>query len=280
MAEKKLMSWIGFQGESEQAPSENALEKIRQLESELAELRSRRDITGLSKEEFEILATETAMNMVKSAQARERSATSLAQKIYSQSQREAQARLTDAENKFRDLLSSAEGKAKRVITSAEKEAENLLSQAEGEAESLLNSRKREAGHLVATARREASEIAREAEAQASAIVAAATSDIQAYRQWLGSAIAEAERLYRIQVSSLNSAQDAITQARERLDSAFYNLSNLPVKVEEKLEKESQRKERAAAKATSTLEQNQRSQSKKSSAKKTGPKKPSKKKSKR
>jgi vacuolar-type H+-ATPase subunit H len=280
MAEKKLMSWIGFQDEGEQVPSENALEKIRQLESELAELRSRRDITGLSKEEFEILATETAMNMVRSAQAREKNASSLAQRIYNQSQKEAQSRLTEAEIKVRDLLSSAESKAKRVMSTAEREAENLLAQAEGEAESLINSRKREAGHLVSTAKREASEILRGAEAQASTIVAAATSDIQAYRQWLGSAIAESERLYRIQVSSLNEAQDAINKARERLDSAFYNLSNLPVKVDEKVETDRQKREKASARSSATRAQTSQVRRKKTSAKKTGSKKPSKKKSKK
>ena len=65
MAEKNsFLNWVGFKGEEEQAPS--SVERIRELESQLADLKSRRDITGLSKEEFEILATETAMSMIKS----------------------------------------------------------------------------------------------------------------------------------------------------------------------------------------------------------------------
>ena len=68
MAEKNFLSWVGFKSEVEDksAPTQNALERIRELESQLNDLRSRRDITGLSREEFEILATETAMSMIKS----------------------------------------------------------------------------------------------------------------------------------------------------------------------------------------------------------------------
>ena len=71
MANEKstFLNWVGFK-ESETS-AQNSVERIRELESQLSDLRSRRDITSLSKEEFEILATETAMVMIKSAQARE-----------------------------------------------------------------------------------------------------------------------------------------------------------------------------------------------------------------
>ena len=66
MAEKNFLSWVGFKGDEDPqnkgaaaAPGSQGLERIRELESQLNDLRSRRDITALSKEEFEILATET-----------------------------------------------------------------------------------------------------------------------------------------------------------------------------------------------------------------------------
>jgi len=63
-----FLNWVGFkEGET---TTQNSVDRIRELEAQLADLRSRRDITSLSKEEFEILATETAMSMIKSAQAR------------------------------------------------------------------------------------------------------------------------------------------------------------------------------------------------------------------
>ena len=64
MAEKNFRNWVGFRDESERAPVANPVDRIRELESQLADLKSRRDITGLSREEFEILATETAMAMM------------------------------------------------------------------------------------------------------------------------------------------------------------------------------------------------------------------------
>ena len=64
MAEKKFLSWIGFKDEtssrpapamevSSSQPNQSNVARIRELESQLAELRSRRDITSLTKEEFE-----------------------------------------------------------------------------------------------------------------------------------------------------------------------------------------------------------------------------------
>ena len=101
MAEKNFLSWVGFKGEDESkpAPTQNALERIRQLESQLNDLKSRRDITGLSREEFEILATETAMAMIKSAQAREAKANAAAQRLVTETTRNTKEKLDAAESK-------------------------------------------------------------------------------------------------------------------------------------------------------------------------------------
>ena len=91
MAEKNFLSWVGFKGEDQNkpAPAQNALERIRDLESQLNDLRSRKDITGLSREEFEILATETAMSIIKSAQQREAKANTAAARIIGETNRNA-----------------------------------------------------------------------------------------------------------------------------------------------------------------------------------------------
>ena len=47
-----------------------------------------------------------------------------------------------------------------------------------------------------------------------------------YRQWLDSVISEAERLYKIQTQSLDSAESAIHQSRARLETAFTRLADL------------------------------------------------------
>lgn len=216
MAKKSFLSWVGFEGEqSNAAPSENALDRIRQLEAQLTDLRSRRDITSLTKEEFEILATETAMSIIKSAQQRESRAVAQAERALSESTSRAKAALEGAEAKAKAVLSGAESRGRKYLEAAETEAAELRNEAERAVESLVNSKKREAGALLSSAKQEAERI-----------ISAATSEIADYRGWLTSAISESERLYRIQTQSLAQAESAISQSRARLQGAFERLAGL------------------------------------------------------
>ena len=105
MAEKNFLSWVGFKGDEDPQNKPNlqsgsqGLERIRELEAQLNDLRSRRDITSLSKEEFEILATETAMSMIRTAQQREAKANSSAERILNESRKNAAATIESAESK-------------------------------------------------------------------------------------------------------------------------------------------------------------------------------------
>ncbi len=222
MSEKtSFLNWVGFKSEENDAPS--SVDRIRQLESQLADLRSRRDITSLSKEEFEILATETAMAMIKSAQAREAKAQSASSRLVSETTRQVKETLETSEVKARSVLSGAESRGRKYIQTAESEAQDLVAQAESEAESILESKKREATAIATAARREGERI-----------ISTATSEVSNYRQWLGGVISEAERLYRIQTQSLDAAENAIHQSRTRLESAFNQLSDLQKSVLENL----------------------------------------------
>jgi DNA repair exonuclease SbcCD ATPase subunit len=98
-------------------------------------------------------------------------------------------------------------------------AEEKLAQAEAEAESLMESKKREISALATAARREGERIITEA-----------TTEVSGYRQWLAGVISEAERLYRIQKQSLDAAESAIQQSRNRLDGAFQRLEELQKSV--------------------------------------------------
>ena len=84
---------------------------------------------------------------------------------------------------------------------------------------MLASRKREASTVVTNAKREADRL-----------VQGAAGEITAYRTWLSQVISEAERLYRIQTQSLDAAQSAIKQSRERLDTAYRRLSEFEKQV--------------------------------------------------
>jgi hypothetical protein len=219
MAQKKnFLNWVGFtEEESTNLPS--SVDRIRELEAQLADLKSRRDITGLTKEEFEILATETAMSMIKSAQARESKAQIAATRLVSETARATKEELEAADAKARTILSGAETRGRKYIQAAESEAEDKIAQAESEAEALIESKKREISALATAARREGERI-----------VSEATTEVTGYRQWLSGVISEAERLYRIQKQSLDAAESAIQQSRNRLDGAFQRLEDLQKSV--------------------------------------------------
>jgi cell division septum initiation protein DivIVA len=224
MAEKKdFLNWVGFREESERTSVGNPVDRIRELESQLADLRSRRDITALSKEEFEILATETAMLMIKSAQAREAKSFASAERLINESNRNAKDLLEGAESKARSILSGAEARGRKYISAAETEAEELISEAGREAESIIETKRREAAALGSAARREAEKI-----------VADAASEVIEYRRWLAEVIAESERLYRVQSQALIAAEQAIAQSRQRLDGAFARLANMQAVVNDSL----------------------------------------------
>ena len=225
MADKNFLSWVGFKGEEEGANKPNltagsaSLDRIRELESQLNDLRSRRDITSLSKEEFEILATETAMSIIRTAQQREAKANSNAERVLNESKKQATSALEMAEAKAKSTLAQAESRGRKYIEAAESDASDIVSKAESEAEDLLNSKKREGSTITSNAKREAERL-----------VLTATTEVSEYRNWLSGVISEAERLYRIQTQSLDAAENAISQSRQRLESAFNRLAELQKQV--------------------------------------------------
>ena len=223
MANEKstFLNWVGFkEGETS---TQNSVDRIRELEAQLSDLRSRRDITSLSKEEFEILATETAMVMIKSAQAREQKAFSSSERVVSEASKTAREALEAAESKARAILSGAESHGRKYITTAESEAQDILSQATSEAEALFEEKRREVTALALAARREGERLISEAQ-----------DEVVAYRQWLSQVMSDAERLNRIQTQSLHAAENAIAQGRSSLETAFARLSDLQKKVSENL----------------------------------------------
>jgi hypothetical protein len=215
MAESKFRSWVGFKEETVAVPAENAVERIRQLETQLADLRSRRDITSLSKEEFEILAGETAMSLIKTAQQRESRATASAEQLIAEATRVTKERLESSESKAKAILAGAETRGRKYLSAAESEAEELRDKATRSAEHLLTESRREANALSSAAKREAEKI-----------ISEATVAVGEFRSWLTSAISESERLYRIQTQSLTAAEHAIGETRGRLKQAFERLAAL------------------------------------------------------
>ena len=152
-------------------------------------------------------------------QARESKAQAAATRLVAETTRATKEELEAADAKARSILSGAETRGRKYIQTAETEAEEKLAIAEAEAESLMESKKREISALATAARREGERI-----------VAEATTEVSGYRQWLSGVISEAERLYRIQKQSLDAAESAIQQSRNRLDGAFARLEELQKSV--------------------------------------------------
>ena len=235
MAEKKFLSWVGFKeatpmAQAEGISSENSgtstqstVSRIRELENQLAELRARRDITSLTKEEFEILASETAMTLIKTAQSRESKAIATAQKAINESSHAVKEMLTSAEEKAKATLLQAESRGRKYIEAAEADAESKLTEALQTADQVISTKKREAAALFAAAKKESEKL-----------ISNASSDVANYCEWLSTAISEAERLHRVQVQSLSAAEQAITQTRGRLAAAFEKLSSLQVDIDANL----------------------------------------------
>ena len=261
MAEKKsFLNWVGFtEEESSNLPS--SVDRIRELEAQIADLKSRRDITGLTKEEFEILATETAMSMIKSAQARESKAQAAATRLVAETARATKEELEAADAKARTILSGAETRGRKYIQAAESEAEEKIALAESEAEALMETKKREISAMATAARREGERIITEA-----------TTEVSGYRQWLSGVISEAERLYRIQKQSLDAAESAIQQSRNRLDGAFARLEELQKSVLENLNADDTLINPGPLKVASQRTRPALAAPKKTAAKKSAPKK--------
>jgi hypothetical protein len=270
MANEKstFLNWVGFkEGET---TTQNSVDRIRELEAQLSDLRSRRDITSLSKEEFEILATETAMSMIKSAQAREQKAFSSSERVVSEASKTAREALEAAENKARALLSGAESRGRKYITTAESEAQDILSQATRDADAIFEEKRREVSALALAARREGERMISEAQ-----------DEVVAYRQWLSQVMSDAERLNRIQTQSLHAAENAIAQGRSSLETAFARLSDLQKKVSENLSTDGGLLPQVPKKVVSqrtkpALDAPKKSAPKKAAQKKSAPKKSAKK----
>ena len=226
MAQKNFRNWVGFREETDREPIANPVDRIRDLESQLADLRSRRDITGLSREEFEILATETAMAMIRSAQGREAKAHATADRLISESSRSAKDVLEGAENKARSVLAGAETRGRKYISAAEVEAAELIREASRQASAVADAKVREADALVDSKRREAAAFAGAARREAERVISEASENVNEYRAWLADIITESERLYRSQTQALSAAEGAIAQSRNTLDTAFARLSKM------------------------------------------------------
>ncbi|MEY3857703.1 MAG: hypothetical protein RL290_297, partial [Actinomycetota bacterium] len=80
--------------------------------------------------------------MIKSAQARESKAQSIATRLIAETNRTTKEEIEAADAKARTILSGAESRGRKYIQAAESEASDKIAEAEVEAESLIESKRR------------------------------------------------------------------------------------------------------------------------------------------
>ena len=260
MAEKNFRSWIGFKDEEANSsspanpqsatagtrsstpptPNQSTLDRIRALEAELADLRARRDITSLTREEFEILATETATSLIKTAQAREARAAATAERALAEAERAAKQLADTAESKARAALQSAESRGRKYLEAAETEAREAIAKASKAAQDLIDSKHREANTITSAAKREADRV-----------ISEATTDIANFKNWLSDAVSESERLQKIHNQALAAAEEGIRQSRARISTAFERLAALGLQIEEALDEKHRPKEKEYTRPAAT-----------------------------
>ena len=166
------------------------------------------------------------MAMIRSAQGREAKAHATADRLISESSRNAKDVLEGAENKARSVLAGAETRGRKYISAAEVEAAELIREASRQASAVADAKVREADAIVDGKRREAAALTGAARREAERVISEASENVNEYRAWLADIITESERLYRSQTQALSAAESAIAQSRSTLDSAFARLSKM------------------------------------------------------
>ena len=157
---------------------------------------------------------------------------------YREAQRAAKTLTESAELKARTALQNAEGRGRKYIEVAEQEAKEAIEKATRAAQELLDSKQREAASITSAAKREADRV-----------IAEATSDIANFKNWLGEAIAESERLAKLQAQALAAAEEGIKHSRAKLSTAFERLASLGTVVESALDENHRPKEKEFASGT-------------------------------
>jgi hypothetical protein len=188
-----LKSWLGYRPESENgsAPVPDFAGRIHELESEIATLRATRDLSELSEAEVEMLASETAVTILKAAHAREASAKATAERIVAQANSEAAA-----------LTSATQKQAVNTINTAEKNAASILAKAMQESEMLV----------------------RNATSEANALRTAAQEEVRKYKTWLASNVKEALRLQGAQIQAFANVTKNIDTWQTTVNGAVAQLS--------------------------------------------------------
>jgi len=186
-----LKSWLGYRPEQQDDAAPDLGARIRELESELAALRAKRDFTELSEAEIETLAGETAVTILKAAHSREAAAKATGERIVAQANAEAAALTAAAQKQAAETKSSAEKIAAALVSNANQDAETLVRNATNESNALRN---------------------------------AAQEEVRRHKAWLAANVKEALKLQNIQTQALATVMKNIETWQANVNNAVGQLA--------------------------------------------------------
>lgn len=178
-AKKNILDWIGYKRDvATKLPStpDELLAYIQELESELEELRSRKDFAEMTEQELEALAAETAVQILSTVHQREEDAKKLAEKIIEDAEKQAQKILQAAQKKSDALesdvaavLKNAEKQAAQISKTAQQAASQSVVQAESEVAKMRSDAEAEAKVIIEGAQARAEKLQRDINQQLGAV---------------------------------------------------------------------------------------------------------------
>lgn len=202
---------------------------VKQLMAELSELRKRKELSSLTADEIEILASTTAAAMIAAAHKRQAEASAAVEQAVAEAKRratqvlaEAEAKLAAAETALQSAAGEAQRQAQAVLSSAQQQAKHIVEAAQAETiamrtelQTRLADVAGERERLLAAAKREADDLRAKAQAAAAE-----------HAEWLRKQIDSATRIQQGVSERLESVAAALSAHRETVTTSLTALLGL------------------------------------------------------
>jgi cell division septum initiation protein DivIVA len=201
--------------------SEDQAQRIRELEAELADLRSKRDLASLDEVELSNLAGKTAAAIIRAAQARHQTLVAEAESVLNDVAAQASEILTAASEDARKRGEEADAYGARI----RKEADDAAAVTRRDADDYSGATRREAedraSATVAAAEESAAETRARVDAEVGQLLDAASQNVARARNEAieieRAAREEADRLMREATATRDLLLDALAQERKRVE---------------------------------------------------------------
>ena len=262
---RRVLDWIGLKKEEvvpASSSAEELIERIKQLQQENAELKTRKDLQDLAPAEIEALAAETAVSILKTVHVREAEAKAAANELLESSAKKATAALTSAEKRLADAsavadktildaqkaatdtIESATKKAASLVAEAEASAKQIRATLDAEGQQIRTEAQQWANQTRAAAEAEIAKLKSEAQQWADAVRTAAENQAARVRADIAGSIAEARETQKAVADAHDKLLKAVEKQYRQAVAAVENIDGHAAEV-----KAAEAKPKAAAKKT-------------------------------